>query len=67
MAHTLLLIGDSYTNTDLYYVTHFLQGDPFAYLQLGDRPKEASAEALTLLWQAAPEDSKWAKPRCGSG
>jgi hypothetical protein len=38
------------------------QNDPFVekpYLQLGDRPKEAATEALTVLWQAASEDAKW--------
>src|SRR5437763_15494261 len=36
--------------------------DPFIekpYLQLGDRPKGGAAEALSLLWHAAPESGPW--------
>ena len=38
------------------------QDDPFLekpYLQLGDRPKEAASEGLSLLWHAAPDESIW--------
>ncbi|MGI8824720.1 MAG: M24 family metallopeptidase [Chloroflexota bacterium] len=33
----LLLVGDSVTDQDLYYKTHFLAGDPFVYAQLDGR------------------------------
>ena len=36
--------------------------DPFLqkpYLQLGDRPKGANPEVLSLLWHAAPESGPW--------
>jgi Xaa-Pro aminopeptidase len=33
----LLLVGDSETNQNLYYKTSFLAGDPFVYVENGDR------------------------------
>ncbi len=35
MSQPLLLVGDSESNQDLYYKTHFLAGDPFVYLENG--------------------------------
>src|SRR6476659_9490829 len=38
------------------------QDDPFLekpYLQLGDRPKGAPAEVLSLLWHTLPERGPW--------
>lgn len=37
MSDALLLVGDSETNQNLYYKTHFLAGDPFVYFEHGDR------------------------------
>jgi Xaa-Pro aminopeptidase len=37
MSGALLLVGDSESNANLYYRTHFLAGDPFAYAENGDR------------------------------
>ncbi|MDQ6760767.1 MAG: metallophosphoesterase [Acidobacteriota bacterium] len=40
----------------------FSDSDPFIekpYLQLGDRPKEARSEALSLVWHTAVDDAKW--------
>jgi Xaa-Pro aminopeptidase len=37
MSSALLLVGDSESNANLYYRTHFLAGDPFAYAENGDR------------------------------
>lgn len=34
---TLLLVGDSESNPNLYYKTHFLAGDPFVYVERDDR------------------------------
>ena len=33
MATTLLLVGDSYSNQNLFYKTRFLCGDPFVYVE----------------------------------
>lgn len=33
----LLLVGDSESNQNLYYKTHFLAGDPFLYFEDGER------------------------------
>ncbi|MGH2443077.1 MAG: M24 family metallopeptidase [Chloroflexota bacterium] len=33
MGESLLLVGDSQSNQNLYYKTHFLAGDPFVYLE----------------------------------
>lgn len=33
MTEALLLVGDSESNQNLYYRTHFLAGDPFVYLE----------------------------------
>jgi Xaa-Pro aminopeptidase len=32
MSESILLVGDSYSDPNLYYTTHFLAGDPFIYL-----------------------------------
>src|SRR5947209_789836 len=37
MAETMLLVGDSETNANLYYATHFLAGDPFLFVRQGER------------------------------
>lgn len=37
MDDALLLVGDSESNQNLYYKTHFLAGDPFVYLEAGGR------------------------------
>jgi Xaa-Pro aminopeptidase len=37
MSGALLLVGDSQSNANLYYRTHFLAGDPFAYAEAGGR------------------------------
>ena len=44
--------------------------DPFLekpYLQLGDRPAEASSEALSLVWHAAPGSGPWRVELRGGG
>ncbi len=33
MSHAVLLVGDSMSNQNLYYKTHFLAGDPFIFLE----------------------------------
>lgn len=35
MSDAMLLVGDSASNPNLYYKTHFLAGDPFVYLEQG--------------------------------
>jgi Xaa-Pro aminopeptidase len=37
MVEAALLVGDSETNPNLFYKTHFLAGDPFIYFEIGDR------------------------------
>jgi acid phosphatase type 7 len=37
------------------------------YLQLGDRPKDSKQEALSLLWQAPPDNAKWQVQIAGGG
>ena len=34
---SILLVGDSYSDQNLYYKTHFLAGDTFVYLETGGR------------------------------
>lgn len=37
MTEALLLVGDSLRDQNLFYKTHFLAGDPFIYMEHGDR------------------------------
>lgn len=38
MPDSVLLVGDSAANSNLYYKTHFLAGDPFVYLEHDGHP-----------------------------
>jgi Xaa-Pro aminopeptidase len=37
MSNAILLVGDSVSNSNLFYKTHFLAGDPFVYAETGEQ------------------------------
>src|SRR5437588_683629 len=66
MSHALLLVGDTYSNQNLYYKTRFLVGDPVLYVEIaagaalvgsGRRTKSADEIEAIALSQSAAERS----------